>query len=547
MTIQYKSIFQIGVLLVSLLFFPQCAKNSEPPVTPGNHAHGIIPLPLSVDLATGHLSIDSKTILVNFAVFEPAVAAVDAALVQALKVPGKRNDKPSGVTNIQFLEDKTIEPEGYQIDISASGIMIKASDAAGAFYAAQSIRQMIWNSTAGLQAESVSLLCMTIKDKPKYSWRGFHLDVSRHFFTKEYVLKIIDWLSYYKLNKLHLHLTDDQGWRLESEKFPQLNEIGSWRTFNSMDSTCIELAKKDITYTLDERFIREVNGNKVYGGFYTKQDIREIIAYATSKFIEVIPEVDMPGHMSAAIRAYPWLSCADSAGWGKEFSFPVCPCKNEVMEFCYQVWDEIADLFPSKYMHIGCDEVEKGTWAKSADCQGFMKNNGIKDLNGIQNFFVRKMQEHLEARGKKVIAWDDVIDGSIDSNITMMFWRDWVKDSPARSAANGNAIILAPWSPFYLASVNTDDALQKLFEYSPSTIYPPEVLDKVLGLQTCMWTEVVPSEAVFENLAFPRMQALAEISWSPARNWYSFQVRMKPHFNLMNLKNVHYRRPGWLN
>ena len=314
-----------------------------------------------------------------------------------------------------------------------------------------------------------------------------------------------------------------------------------------MDSACMELAKKDINYTIDTRFVREVNGKKVYGGFYSKQDIRDIIAYASARYIDIIPELDMPGHMSAAIRAFPWLSCADSAGWGKEFSFPICPCKDEVMEFCYQVWDEIANIFPSKFIHIGCDEVEKDTWAKSEQCKAFMEKNNIKDLNGIQNFFVKKMQEHLEARGKTVIAWDDVIEGEIDGNITMMYWRDWVKDSPARSAANGNPIILTPWVPFYLASANTDEALQKLYDYNPATIYSADILGKVAGLQTCVWTEQVPSEEIFEQIVFPRMQALAEICWTPGRNWYSFQIRMKSHFNYLNFNKVNYRRPGWSN
>jgi hexosaminidase len=404
---------------------------------------------------------------------------------------------------------------------------------------------MIWNSASDQKSTSFNLRYMTIKDKPKYAWRGFHIDVSRHFFSKEYIIELIDWLAYYKFNKLQLHLTDDQGWRIEIDQFPLLTEIGAWRTFNSMDSTCMELSKSDINYTIDPRFIKEKNGQKIYGGFYTKQDIREIVAYASANYIDVIPEVDMPGHMSAAIKAYPQLSCVDSAGWGTEFSFPICPCNPDVMDFSYKVWDEIIELFPSNVVHIGCDEVEKATWAASPECRLFMKENGMTSLNEIQNYFVKKMQEHLRSKGKTVIAWDDVIDGNVDSKITMMYWRDWVTDSPERSAANGNPIILTPWSHFYLSSTSNDENLQKLYYYNPANLFPANVMSKVQGMHGCVWTEEIPSEAVFEKQVFPRIQALAEVCWTPGRDWHSFQVRMKPHFSYMNSKNIHYLRPGW--
>jgi len=440
-----------------------------------------------------------------------------------------------------------MDSSAYQIDITASGVIIKAKSQAAAFYAAQSLRQMIWNATSGQKSDSFALKLMTIKDKPKYAWRGFHMDVSRHFFTKEYILEMIDWLAYYKFNKLQLHLTDDQGWRIEIDQFPLLTEIGAWRTFNKHDSTCMEIAKTDADFTIDPRFIKEVNGRKIYGGYYTKQDIREIIAYASAHFIDVIPEIDMPGHMSAAIRAYPRLSCVDSAGWGTEFSYPICPCNPDVMDFSYKVWDEIAALFPSNIVHIGCDEVEKATWAASPDCQAFMKEHGMTNLNEIQNYFVKKIQEHLQAKGKTVIAWDDVIDGNVDSKITMMYWRDWVTDSPERSAANGNAIIFTPWSHFYLSSPSTDENLQKLYSYNPVDQFPTNVMNKVQGMQGCVWTEEIPSEPVFEQHVFPALQALAEVCWNDGRDWSSFQNRMKPQLNYMNAKSIHFRKPAWSN
>ena len=535
----------IALLTICTFLLAACKKNRETPVAPNGHAHGIIPLPLNIDLIDGNFIVDKNTVLVSNPAFSKAVSVVENSLDNALNSPIIKNDLPAGKTNIQFAFDNTLDSSAYQIEIGLTGIIIKAKNAVGAFYAAQSLRQMIWNSTLGQKKDSISLRCMKITDKPKYAWRGFHLDVSRHFFTKEYILKIIDWLAYYKLNKLQLHLTDDQGWRIQIDQFPLLTEIGGWRNFNSMDSTCMELAKQDINYTIDKRFIKEINGNTLYGGFYTKQDIREIVAYATENYIEVLPEIDMPGHMSAAIRAYPQLSCVDSAGWGTEFSFPICPCNEQVMDFSYKVWDEVLELFPSNIVHIGCDEVEKGTWAASAECQAFMKEHGMTSLNEIQNYFVKKLQEHIQSKGKTVIAWDDVIDGNVDSKITMMYWRDWVTDSPERCATNGNELILTPATPFYLASVNTDEALQNLYNYAPADIYPASVLAKVQGLQSCLWTEIVPSEPMFEHYVFPRLQALAEICWTPGNNWYSFQVRMKPHFDYLNQQKINYRRPEW--
>lgn len=537
----------IGLIVLLLLLSNSCKRIPDIPDVSANHAHGIIPLPFKVDLSEGNLVLDKNLVLVSNEQFQPAVAVVEQALAQVFNFTVTKNDAPVGKTNIQFLEDNSLEAEGYQIEISGRGIRVKSGDPAGAYYAGQSIQQMIWNSASGQKRDSFSLRLMTVRDMPKYPWRGFHLDVSRHFFTREYLLRIIDWLAYYKLNKLHLHLNDDQGWRIQIDQFPLLTQTGAWRPFNQYDSTCMELAKSDINYTIDNRFVSDVNGRKIYGGFYTKQDIRDIVAYATAHYIDVVPEIDMPGHMSAAIRAYPQLSCVDSAGWGKEFSFPICPCKDAAMDFSYQVWDDIAELFPSSFVHIGCDEVEKETWANSLDCQALMLQYDLKDRNEIQNWFVKKLQEHLEAGGKTVVAWDDVVDGNIDRNITLMYWRDWVKDSPARCAKNGNNIILTPASPFYLASVNNDEALQNLYNYNPADLFPATVLDKVQGIQSCLWTEIVPSEAMFEQYVFPRLQALSEVCWTPGRNWYSFQVRMKPHFSYLNFSRIHYRRPGWAN
>lgn len=538
-------IFLLLFVMTGPMLIQACSK--EKPVEPGTvtHVHGIIPLPLQVDGREGELVIDTNMVLVNNPLFDRAVAVAENSLREVLGSSVRKSDSPVGNLNIQFILNSGLEQDAYQVEISGTGIILSASNTESAFHAAQSLRQLLRNALYNKNSGYLTVRQMTISDKPEYAWRGFHLDVSRHFFTKEYLMKLVDWLALYKFNKLHLHLSDDQGWRIQSDRFPLLTGIGAWRTFNYYDSLCMDLARTDIDYTIDPRFIRKEDGKTLYGGFYTKQEIREVISYAADNFIEVVPEIDMPGHMSAAIRAYPQLSCTDSTGWGVEFSVPICPCNGEAMNFAFGIWDEMADLFPSETVHIGCDEVDMATWSSSQACQVFMQQEGMTSVREIYEDFVLQMQEHLELKGKKVIAWDDVNSGKVDSSLVIMYWRDWEKDSPEISAENGNRVILTPAYPFYLASTNTDESLEDLYNYDPDEIYNTTVMSHVIGLQSCLWTEVVPSEKMFEQVVFPRLQALSEVCWSKGRNWYSFRVRMNSHFSNMDDQGIHYRRPGW--
>jgi hexosaminidase len=532
-----------GVIIIMML--AGCNKGSKIQDQETPSTHGIIPLPLQGDFLPGSLTIDSNIIVAGDDIFSVAKSTAETALSEALTERTGDNADTINKTVIRFIPDNSLTDEGYRISISDKGIKIYARTGHGAFYGSESLNQMIWTVSEGKKQRTFELKNIIINDAPKYSWRGFHMDLSRHFFTREYIMKVIDQLAYYKINKLHLHLTDDQGWRIQIDQFPLLTTEGGWRFFNAMDSACLKKSASDSKYIIDSRFISSSGGSPVYGGFFTKQDLQEIIAYAGSHFIEVIPEIDMPGHMSAAIKAYPFLSCTGSTGWGNEFSNPVCPCNQEVMDFCHRVYDEVADLFPSKYVHIGCDEVEKGTWEGSAECQAFMLQNNIHSVNEIQSWFVSDMQKYLEAKGKTVIVWDDVIDGAADNNLVMMYWRDWVTDSPDRCAANGNDIILTPWSPFYISGDHTDKTLQDLYDYDPSRVLSATVNAKVIGLQSCLWTEYIPSEAMFEYLVYPRMQALSEVAWGAGRDWTTFKIRLQPHLKYMTSKSIKYRRPGW--
>lgn len=521
-----------------VFFCLACNKTTIPSSGSDNTIHGIIPLPKQIDFSDEQLIVNQKFTLVKNSQFKIASQAAEDLLTNYISLFKISGTIPEDEKCIQFIAGTEMKDDAYQLLINADGIQIKAGNEAGAFWAIQSLKQYFWNITSGEKRNSIALPCIKVVDEPKYEWRGFHLDVSRHFFTKEYILKVIDWLSYYKFNKFHLHLTDDQGWRIESKKFPLLNEIGSWRTFDRHDSICIEKAKTNPEFEIDPRFITARDGKTIYGGYYTREDLAEIIDYAKAHFIEIIPEIDMPGHMSAAIRAYPQLSCTGSAGWGKEFSHPVCPCNNEAIEFMFQIWDEITDLFPSVYVHIGADEVEKDTWKSSPECKAFMRANNLQNVKEIQSYFVEKLQKHLEAKGKTVIAWDDVTDDKINSDLKIMYWRDWVKDAPAKAAANGNQIIFTRWDLFYLSSTETDEGLKNLLEFDISREYPEETANKIIGFQGCVWTEEIPSEAVFESQIFPRLQALSEVNWSADKNLHSFNIRMVPHLKYLEKNNI---------
>lgn len=505
---------------------------------PDAETHGIIPLPKQLDFTGGKFTIGQDFTFIKNSSFKVATQAAEDLLANTVTSFKVSDSETNSGKTMQISMDSGMKDDAYELTITPDGIRIKSKNEAGAFWAVQSLKQYFWNYTNGQKQDSLELPCLKIADEPKYAWRGFHLDVARHFFSKAYLLKIIDWLAYYKFNKFHLHLTDDQGWRVESKKFPLLNEIGSWREFDHNDSICMEKAKTNPDFAIDPRFISTRNGKTMYGGYYTREDLAEIVEYAKAHFIEIIPEIDMPGHMSAAIRAYPQLSCTGSAGWGTEFSHPICPCNNETFDFAYQIWDELTEIFPSNDFHIGADEVEKDTWKASPQCNDFMKTNNLMNVTAIQSYFVEKLQKHLEDKGKTVIAWDDVTDGKLDSKLRIMYWRDWVKDAPEKAAANGNSIIFTRWDLFYLSGQYSDQHMQDLLEFDSSKAYSPEVNSKIIGFQGCVWTEEIPSEAEFEAMVFPRLQALSEVNWSGVKDWHSFKTRMEPQWKYLKANHV---------
>lgn len=351
-------------------------------------------------------------------------------------------------------------------------------------------------------------------------------------------------MALYKMNKLHLHLTDDQGWRIEIKKYPELTQNGAWRTFNNQDTVCMTMAKDNPDMNIDSRYIINKDGKQLYGGYYTQDQLKDLIDYATKHHVEIIPEIDMPGHMLAAIHAYPYLTDMKNAGWGKLFSTPLNPCKDEVYTFVENVLSEIISLFPSSYIHIGADEVDKTAWSHSDLCKSFMKEKGIKDYEELQTYFVHKVANYIQSKGKKVITWDDAIDGELDPSINVMYWRGWVRTSLPKAAQNGNPVIMSPTNPLYFDYIPDRSSLR--------AVYDMNVVDKsftagkenlVKGAQANLWTEKVPSEQRADFMMFPRLIALAERLWTNKDLYDDFYQRLLANFNRLGALNVHYRLP----
>ncbi len=509
----------------------------EKPTSPS-----VIPQPSNVLFQDGTFKLSGLTQLVipEQEVFKNEIDFLQSVLKDAI---GVSLPSVEGVNKIVLQQSDEFEnPEAYKIIINSDEVRLEAEGASGMFYAIETLRQLIFTSKNEKQKESSVLLpCLTINDQPKYSWRGMHLDVSRHFFSIDFLKKYVNVLALYKINKLHLHLTDDQGWRLEIKKYPLLTEKGAWRTFNEQDSVCMKMAKDDPLFALDTTHIIHENGKILYGGFYTQAQMKDFVRYAAKRHVEIIPEIDMPGHMMAAINLNPHLSATGKSSWGKVFSTPLSPVKEEVYSFVQDVLDEVMNIFPSDYIHIGADEVEKSSWEKSKQCQIFMKKNGFSNEEQLQGYFVNRVANYLKSKGKKVIVWDDAQEGGIDSTLNVMYWRNWVGGVPEKVAANGNQMIMVPGDPLYFSRMSTP--LYNIYNMDLlGDKYPADKKDLIKGIQACVWSEKVGSSKVVEAIVFPKLLALSERAWSQDENlnWESFKIKVKNHLPILDHLNVNY-------
>ena len=449
-------------------------------------------MPAEMTLGSGEFKLNSSTQLV-FNSTEGFDQEVDFFQEFIKSQLGEELTLEAGSNQIELIKSELIPgSESYHLSIDGDRILLEAADSKGIFYGLITLEQLIIsNSEKDQNSGEISIPALEIKDQPNYEWRGMHLDVSRHFFSMDYLKRHVDLLALYKLNKLHLHLTDDQGWRIEIKNYPELTEKGAWREFNEQDSICIERSKEDPRFAIDPAHSYEREGKTIYGGFYTQEELKEFVKFASARHVEIIPEIDMPGHMMAAIDIFPELTCNGQSAWGDVFSTPLCPINEEVYTFVENVLAEVIAIFPSKYIHIGADEVDKSDWKKSAAVTQFMEKEGIEDYEALQSYFVSRVTDYLKDQGKEVIVWDDALGGGIPSDLKVMYWRNWVANVPENTVANGNELIISAGNPFYFSSPKT-----KLFNiYTKELIgskFPDDKRNLIKGMQACLWTETIP-------------------------------------------------------
>ena len=509
----------------------------------------IIPYPASLTPENGNFVITPATPLVlpDKALFKNEADVLNQFFINSFGKPLKKGS-PASKQAITFKYDKSIKAnEGYRLTITPGYIILSARTPAGMFMAVQTIRQLL---PAMAEQEGAHLLkkillpALNIKDEPAYAWRGMHLDVSRHFFSIAYLKKFIDVMALYKFNKFHLHLTDDQGWRVEIKKYPKLTENGAWRSFNNQDSACMKQAFDNPDFNIDPAHIIHKDGKTLYGGFYTQVELKALVAYAAAKHIDIIPEIDMPGHMMAAINQYPYLSCDGTSVFGELFSTPICPCLPSTFKFAQDVYTEIMDIFPSKYIHIGGDEVDRSLWAKSDECKALMQKEGLKNTAELQSYFINNMEKFFNSRGRKLIGWDEVLEGGISKTAIIMYWRSWVAKAPVEAAKNGNQVIMTPGSPLYFSTIPDKNSLPAVYNFNiiPQGLTEVEAKN-IIGAQANIWTESIPTENRADYMYMPRMTALSEVLWTNHKDYKSYLERLNSNYSRLDLLNVHYRLP----
>ena len=412
-------------------------------------------------------------------------------------------------------------PEGYQLDVTPGGIDLRAGSPDGLFYGMQTLRQLY----AGGEVP-----CVSIRDNPRFGYRGLHLDVSRHFFSKEEVMKLLDVMSFYKLNTLHMHLTDAGGWRIEIDKYPKLTSETAFRT---------ESDWRKWWDGRDRKYLPEGTPG-AYGGYYTKEDIREIVKHAASKHINIIPEIEFPGHSEEVLMAYPELSCSGKPYQNGDF----CIGNELSFTFMEDVLAEVIDLFPSEYIHVGGDEAGKSAWKKCPKCQALMKEKGMKNVDELQSYMIHRAEEFLNSKDRKLIGWDEILEGGLAPEATVMSWRG--EDGGIKSARMGHDVVMTPGNYMYLDFYQADPKTQpyaiggytpikKVYSYDPvpADSLTVEECRHILGVQANTWTEYIQTAEHLEYMMFPRALAVAEIGWTSQelRTWEDFKPRMNAHIS----------------
>ncbi len=488
----------------------------------------IIPKPLVVNQSEGYFHLSKNCAVYADSFFDDEANFLRQELMRHKSLPIIRSSKKDGVT-ILFVREN-VGDMLYSLKISPKQIVISASDSEGAFYGVVSLMQIV--NSASAHGESLALQAVDIQDRPFYKWRGVMLDESRHFFGKEKVMQLLDWMAYYKLNRFHWHLTDEPAWRLEISRYPYLTLVGGVGSYTDAFSPA---------------------------QFYTQRDIAEIVAYAAQRHIEVIPEIDMPGHATAANRAYPQFS---GGGSDKHPEFTFHPAREAVYGYLTDILREVNAMFPSQMIHIGGDEVSYGNekWSADADVRKLMKQHKMSSLKDVEDYFMRRMADSLMMLNSKVLVWDEMAGAGLPADKSIIFW--WRHDKPEqlrKALDSGHSTVLCPRLPFYFDFLQDDEhrfgrkwsgnrfnTVKDVYNFSIDSLQLNDNQKKlVLGCQANLWTETVNNNQRLEYLLFPRIAALSEAVWSaPAtRNFDDFMIRVTPHLSLYQKNRLYYYNP----
>jgi hexosaminidase len=511
---------------------------------------GLVPLPLKLEFRHGVFKLQARArILADAQARETGrylAERLGPATGRSLQ-PGADTEPATG--NIVLTTrgaNAALGAEGYELVVTEDSVVIRAPGPAGLFYGVQSLFELLPPKVLAAKpavSGDWTIPCVRIEDRPRFQWRGLLLDVSRHFFTRTEVEQLLDLMALHKLNHLQMHLTDDQGWRLEIKKYPRLTEVGAWR--------------KGIGFGLDPKASTAYGPDGRYGGYYTQADIRELVAYAAARHITIVPEIEMPGHSSAALAAYPQFSCS-GAGYttdvgGGIFPGVYCPGNEETFGFLQNILAEVIELFPGKYIHIGGDEVPKGNWRKCAKCQARKSAEGLKNEKELQSYFVRRLEKLINSKGRSLIGWSEILEGGLAQNAAVM---DWIGGA-VEAAGAGHDVVMTPTTHCYFDYYQSTNRaaephaiggflpLDQVYSLEPVPAkLQPQYQAHILGAQGNLWTEYVPSFRHAQYMIFPRLCALAEVAWSAkaSRNYADFRRRLRTQLERLDQLGVNYRK-----
>lgn len=524
-------------LIILAVYFLAACSPKEVTYTPSDEIIPIIPLPAEATVMKEKADLSTLSIAATGAEAQqmtPILESILKAKNFAITADGGKK------LSLELVQDSTIKTEGYRLNVDDKGVSITASSGAGLFYGVQSFLQLV-------NAYGPQMPVVKVNDYPRFEYRGMHLDVGRHMFPVEEVKKYIDLLAVHKMNRFHWHLTEDQGWRIEIKKYPALQEVAAYRkeTVIGHAGTANRNNKKDFD-------------GKRYGGYYTQEEVKEIVKYAQDRYITVVPEIEMPGHALAALSAYPALGCTGgpyeaATTWGV-FDDVFCAGKEETFAFLEGVMDEVITLFPGKYIHIGGDESPKTRWEKCPHCQKRMKTENLKDEHALQSYFIQRMEKYLNSKDRQIIGWDEILEGGLAPNATVMSWRG--EEGGIAAAKQNHDVIMTPgnWCYFDHYQDTTGNEPLAIGGYTPvSEVYSYEPVPSqlsaaeakhVLGAQANVWTEYIPTSEHLEYMVYPRGVAMAEVLWTQKdkKDYDSFLKRMKSHFKLLDELKVNYAK-----